>query len=57
MAKLGKEKFTVNGIHTKDRTTYLSDVELYLHYDTTHHYFYFEYSEFKITGDGIGFLN
>lgn len=47
MAKLGKEKFSVNGIHTQGRTTSHGQVELFLYYDTTKYYFYFEREEMK----------
>lgn len=45
MAKLNKEKFTYLGGHEEDRTTYQSDINIHIHYDTKEEYFYFEYGD------------
>lgn len=42
MPKLNKEKFELTGHHIKDRTTFPGQVEMFLHYDTDKHFFYFE---------------
>lgn len=47
MPKLGKEKFTINGYHNPNRTTFSGDVELYLYYDITGNYFYFDKKEIE----------
>jgi len=47
MPKIGKEKFSVNGLHHKGRTTFKKDIEMYLHYNTENHYFYFDRDELK----------
>ena len=56
MAKLNKEKFSRTGVHEKDRTTYVRDIELQLYYDTARDFFYFEDQEIAkhISGYGPG---
>jgi len=56
MAKLNKEKFSRTGVHEKERTTYVRDIELQLYYDTARDFFYFEDQEIAkhISGYGPG---
>jgi hypothetical protein len=47
MPKLTKEKFQWDGSYLTERTTFPTPIEMYLHYDTTKDYFYFEAKEYE----------